>query len=201
LCGGQGHRVVTARLAPADRRRQLFDAVARLIKREGLARVTMVAVAAEAGVSRRLLYDYFADLSTLLRDFAIDALARALAPSAGWADRGVVGPGDVLRDLFDLFVGLDAEQRALVQVFSSASVVSHEIARVRELMEPLMVARWRPFPLLEGLGDDAVLLFAETMIGFALNLSAAVDKGVMTRTAGAAVLVEAGTATAAALRS
>jgi AcrR family transcriptional regulator len=192
---------MTENLAPAQRRRQLLDAVGRLIKRVGLARVTMVAVAAEAGVSRRLLYDHFADLSTLLRDFAIDTLARALAPSAGWADRAVVGPGDALRDLFDLFVGLDQEQRALVQVFSSASVVSQEISRVRELMEPLVLARWRPFALLDGLGDDAVLMFAETMIGFALNLSAAVDKGVMTRDAGAAVLVEAGTAAAAAFRS
>jgi AcrR family transcriptional regulator len=60
------------RLAPAQRRRQLFDAVGRLIKREGLARVTMVAVAAEAGVSRRLAYACVTDLSTLLRDLAID---------------------------------------------------------------------------------------------------------------------------------
>ncbi len=192
---------MTERLAPAQRRRQLFDAVGRLIKREGLARVTMVAVAAEAGVSRRLLYDFFADLSTLLRDFAIDTLARALAPSTGWADRGVVEPGEALRDMFQLFVDLDADQRALVQVFSSASVVSQEITRVRELMEPLVVARWRPFALLDDLSDDQVLMFAETMIGLALHLAAAVHRGAIRRDAGAAVLVEAGTATAAAFRT
>lgn len=192
---------MTERLAPAQRRRQLFDAVGRLIKREGLARVTMVAVAAEAGVSRRLLYDFFADLSTLLRDFAIDTLARGLAPSTGWADRGVVEPGEALRDMFQLFVDLDADQRALIQVFSSASVVSQEITRVRELMEPLVLARWRPFALLNDLNDDQVLMFAETMIGLALHLAAAVHRGAMTRDAGAAVLVEAGTATAAAFRT
>jgi AcrR family transcriptional regulator len=191
---------VTERLAPAQRRREFFDAVGRLIKREGLARVTMVAVAAEAGVSRRLLYDFFADLSTLLRDFAIDTLARGLAPSVGWAEHGVAEPGEALRAMFGLFVDLDADQRALVQVFSSAPVVSQEIARVRELMEPLVLARWRPFPLLEDLSDDQILMFAETMIGLALNLAAAVHRGAMTRDAGAAVLVEAGSATAAAFR-
>jgi AcrR family transcriptional regulator len=192
---------LSERLAPAERRRQVFDAVGRLIKRDGLARVTMVAVAAEAGISRRLLYNYFPDLSTLLRDFAVDAMARALAPSAVWADRGAGEPGELLRQMFGLFVGLDAEQRVLVQMFSSASVVSQELTRVRELMEPLVLARWRPFSLLEGLSDDEVLLFAETMIGLALNLAAAVDKGAMTQDAGAAVLVEAGAATAAALRT
>jgi AcrR family transcriptional regulator len=172
-----------------------------MIEREGLARLTMVAVAAEAGVSRRLLYDYFPDLSTLLRDFAIDTMARALAPTVEWAGRSVGEPGELLGEMLRLFVGLDAQQRVLVQAFSSASVVSQEFARGRELMEPLVLARWRPFPLLEGVGDAGVLLFAETMIGLALHLAAAVDTGAMTLEAGAGVMVEAGTATAAALRT
>jgi hypothetical protein len=100
-----------------------------------------------------------------------------------------------------LFVGLDDQQRVLVQAFSSASVVSREFARGRELMEPFVLARWRPFPLLDGVGDAEVLMFADTMIGLALNLAAAVGKGAMTHDAGASVLVDAGKATTAALRT
>jgi AcrR family transcriptional regulator len=84
---------LSERLAPAQRRRQIFDAVARLVDREGFARVTMVAAAEEAGVSRRLLCDHFADLSTLLRDFAIDTMARALAPRRGGLTAASVSQG------------------------------------------------------------------------------------------------------------
>ena len=50
----------------ADRRRQLLEAAGRVAGREGLGRLTMVGVATEAGVSRQLVYEHFADLPTLV---------------------------------------------------------------------------------------------------------------------------------------
>lgn len=66
-------------LATDDRRRQLLDAAARLFAREGYAGLTMVALAAEAGVSRRLVYDHFPDLASLYTAFFDDRAARYLA--------------------------------------------------------------------------------------------------------------------------
>lgn len=66
-------------LSPDARRRQLLDAAARLFAREGYAGVTMVAVAAEAGASRRLVYDHFPDLAALYTAFFEDRASRHLA--------------------------------------------------------------------------------------------------------------------------
>ncbi len=59
-------------LREADRRRQLLDATLRLVTRTGIESVTMSAVAREAGVSRRLVYDHFADQATLYDAFLED---------------------------------------------------------------------------------------------------------------------------------
>jgi AcrR family transcriptional regulator len=65
-----------------DRRRQLLDAAARLFAREGYAGLTMVALATEAGVSRRLVYDHFPDVASLYSAFFDDRAARYLAAIA-----------------------------------------------------------------------------------------------------------------------
>jgi hypothetical protein len=39
-----------------------------------------------------------------------------------------------------------------------ASVVSQELTRVRELMEPLVLARWRPLALFDGARSNSILL-------------------------------------------
>lgn len=62
-----------------DRRRQLLDAASRLFVREGYSGMTMVALAAEAGVSRRLVYDHFPDLASLYTAFFDDRASRYLS--------------------------------------------------------------------------------------------------------------------------
>jgi AcrR family transcriptional regulator len=69
-----------------DRRRQLLDAAARLFAREGYAGLTMVALATEAGVSRRLVYDHFPDLASLYSAFFDDRAERHLAAIAEAVD-------------------------------------------------------------------------------------------------------------------
>ena len=66
-------------LRAGARRRQLLDAAARLFVRHGFAGMTMVSLAAEAGVSRRHVYDHFPDLAALYEAFFDDRSARYLA--------------------------------------------------------------------------------------------------------------------------
>ncbi|MSW21139.1 MAG: TetR family transcriptional regulator, partial [Actinobacteria bacterium] len=66
-------------LRPPERRRQLLDATTAVVRRDGLTALTMVAVAAEAGVSRRLVYNHFPDLATLARTFVADRLMTFMA--------------------------------------------------------------------------------------------------------------------------
>lgn len=66
-------------LKAEDRRGQLLEATSRVFERDGLLGISMVAVAAEAGVSRRLIYDHFTDLGTLYEAFFSDRGERYLA--------------------------------------------------------------------------------------------------------------------------
>jgi AcrR family transcriptional regulator len=65
-----------------QRRRQLLDAAARLFDTGSFGGMTMVALAAEAGVSRQLVYDHFTDVEGLLTAFVQDRLARYSARPA-----------------------------------------------------------------------------------------------------------------------
>ncbi|MBP5855998.1 TetR/AcrR family transcriptional regulator [Marivibrio halodurans] len=52
-------------LSRAERERRLLDAAERLLVREGIERASMAAIAREAGMSKRTLYDVFADRAAL----------------------------------------------------------------------------------------------------------------------------------------
>ena len=56
-----------------------MDAISRLMSREGYSGISMVAVAEEAGVSRRLVYDHFPDLPALYEEFFLDRITTYLA--------------------------------------------------------------------------------------------------------------------------
>jgi AcrR family transcriptional regulator len=78
----RSNRAVTTKrpyLRSEQRRRQLLDAAGRLFDRGGFGALTMVAVAAESGVSRQLVYDHFSDVAGLLTAFVEDRLARYAA--------------------------------------------------------------------------------------------------------------------------
>jgi len=54
------------RLAPEARREQILDEAARLVLEEGLTAVSMERLAREVGISKGLVYNYFADRDALL---------------------------------------------------------------------------------------------------------------------------------------
>jgi AcrR family transcriptional regulator len=94
---------VPKRVDHDERRRQLTDALLRIAGTRGLRAVTMREVAAEAGVSLRLVQYYFTDKRTLL--------AAGLAELAARLDRRVraraaAAGGDLtVRQVFDLVLG------------------------------------------------------------------------------------------------
>lgn len=99
-----GHR--TPRLAPEERRRQIVDATLKVAETKGFDRLTVDAIAREAGITRPVIYDLFGDLSGLLAATLADAETRALAtvgnvlPEPG----GGQSPDVVLADAFRLFL-------------------------------------------------------------------------------------------------
>ncbi|WP_435736872.1 TetR family transcriptional regulator [Cellulosimicrobium sp. PMB13] len=96
-----------------ERRRQITGAARRVVARDGLEAATFQAVAAEAGVSVRLVQYYFGNKEGLLlathRAVIEDAAARF---GGGPGQRPAGGPRDVLRGILAALLPLDAERRA-----------------------------------------------------------------------------------------
>lgn len=132
-----------AYLRPNDRRRQLLDAASRLFDRGGLTAITMVAVAAEAGASRRLVYDHFDDLASLYEAFFEDRVARYVAA----VDSGFrSGEGDPLASALGAFGQLLAvpsdDLRAIRLVIADTGIGELDRARLR--LRSHLEQRWLP---------------------------------------------------------
>ncbi|MEZ5138643.1 MAG: TetR/AcrR family transcriptional regulator [Acidimicrobiales bacterium] len=140
-----------AYLRPEARRRQLLDAASRLFDRGGFTAVTMSAVAAEAGASRRLVYDHFADLATLYEAFFDDRVAR-YATAIDAASTGGDGPaarsiGGAVRELLAI---PPEDLRPLHLLLADGA--TPELAGARERLRSHLQARW--LPALAPLGLD-----------------------------------------------
>jgi AcrR family transcriptional regulator len=73
-------------MAPADRREQLLDVTESILRRDGPVSFTMDALAAEAGVTKALLYHYFVGRDALLAavlDRAFEPFSAAVAAEVG----------------------------------------------------------------------------------------------------------------------
>lgn len=130
-------------LRPADRRRHLLDATARVFGRSGLAGITVVAVAAEAGVSRRLVYDHFEDLAALLEAFFEERLAvfiDAVDRSAGGVD--VEPSGTLAAGLREMLARPPADLAAVDLIVRGTGVP--ELERLRRRLRAHLEERWLP---------------------------------------------------------
>lgn len=128
-------------LRPDARRRQLLDAASRLFDQGGFTAITVSAVAAEAGASRRLVYDHFADLGDLHTAFFEDRVARyaaaidaASAPSSSGVPRSLAG---AVRQLFELPA---VDLRAIHLLLADGT--TPELAAARQALRDHLHARW-----------------------------------------------------------
>ena len=138
-------------LRPDERRRQLLEAASRLFDRGGFTAVTMSAVAAEAGASRRLVYDHFADLPTLYEAFFDDRVARygAAIDAASTSGDGA-GPRSIGGAVRELLAIPPEDLRPLHLLLADGA--TPELAGARERLRSHLQARW--LPALAPLGMD-----------------------------------------------
>jgi AcrR family transcriptional regulator len=83
----------------AERRAEILDAAIALADAEGLAALTMRAVAQQVGVTAMALYSYFPDKDSLLDAMADRAISEVPEPSlTGWRDR-LLALAELARDM------------------------------------------------------------------------------------------------------
>jgi AcrR family transcriptional regulator len=128
-------------LSAGERRALILRAASRLISRDGLNGLTMVAVAKEAGVSRQLVYDHFPDLPTLFEAaFAEQAqlYAQGLDDVLGL---GVSDAATMTRQLFVHVLALGPETLRVVRALIGGAIPA-ELAGVREQFRATVAERW-----------------------------------------------------------
>jgi TetR/AcrR family transcriptional repressor of bet genes len=99
------------------RKRQITDAVITLTVKGGLAAATFREVAAEAGVSVRLVQYYFGTKDQLLLDTQRHVAERSVARIRRLREGGSDEPGEILRTIMRSFVPVDEESRDAMLMF------------------------------------------------------------------------------------
>ena len=101
-------------VAIPDVQRQLFDAAARVLRREGPDGLNSRAITTEAGTAKGLLYRHFADIDAFLAAFVIDRAARLSQTIGGLPERA--GTGTVADNLTDAALSVTPEASALIDL-------------------------------------------------------------------------------------
>lgn len=136
-------------LRAVDRRQQLLEAVGRLFDRSGFGGIAMAGVAAEAGVSRQLVYDHFDDLGTLYEAFVA---ARLIRYRADLPDISTLHPDEAARTTFRQLLTIPPTDRRVVRLLV-ADVGLTALDGLRERFCAEELARW---PNATGSGPRAV---------------------------------------------
>ena len=126
-----------------DRRRSILDVAADVVASRGLAHLSMAAVAAEAGVSRQLLYRYFDGLDDLVLSMVTQRFAAIIASYD--AQTAGVAPWrpNVARNQIHLALQLAApDQRLLRNVFGDVEQLPEDVRRAVLVIRERLVERW-----------------------------------------------------------
>ncbi|MHB8334243.1 MAG: TetR/AcrR family transcriptional regulator [Acidimicrobiales bacterium] len=126
-----------------DRRRSILDVAADVVASRGLAHLSMAGVAAEAGVSRQLLYRYFDGLDDLVLAMVTQRFATIIASYDAQAT--VVAPlsPNVARNQIHLALHLAApDQRLLRNVFGDVDQLPEDVRRAVLVIRERLVERW-----------------------------------------------------------
>jgi len=162
---------------PADVRRSLIvQAASRLISRDGLNGLTMVAVAKEARVSRQLVYDHFPDLPALFQA-AFAEQARQYA--RGLDDVFALGARDVAtmaRQLLEHVLALGPDTLRVVRALIGGAVPA-ELAGIREQFRATIGNRWSPWFRTLGFDDQSSDALVWVMTAAYLSLAESVGDG------------------------
>lgn len=116
----------------------MLDATGRLFDRVGFGGITMAGVASEAGVSRQLVYDHFADLDSLYLAFVEARLARY---RTGRPEITGLGPDEAAATMFRYLLTIPSADRRIIRLLV-ADVGVPALDRVRQRFRVDELSRW-----------------------------------------------------------
>jgi AcrR family transcriptional regulator len=137
---GKPRRPYAPRMAPERRREQVLDAALRVILELGYSGVSIEAIAREAGVTRPVIYDHFANLAQLLgaliereERYALGQLEEVLPLRLDNAVPGQTLPSSIRRLLEEVRARPDTWRLILLPPAGTPSIVRQHVERNRGL--------------------------------------------------------------------
>lgn len=169
-------------LASAERRSQLLEAAARLVRTRGWSSVSMQGLAAEAGVSRQLVYAHFERVSDLHRALLIHLFERAYEATASLVRSGRSVP-DVLRGAFEQFLDMPPDQRRALRALATGDEPrAAELARAKRTLRRRISGLWVPYIVqLTGRDESEANALAWMLLMAAWGMSDMVSERVISR--------------------
>ncbi|MCD0443458.1 TetR/AcrR family transcriptional regulator [Glycomyces sp. A-F 0318] len=140
-----GSEATAARRGRPDKREAILRAASRVFGREGYARATVDAIAAEAGVSKKTIYNHFEDKAELFRTAAIEGVRDVSERISVLVDRHLSKILDLQTDLTDFAVD---RAEAILDAPDEHTAFSRTIrAEVTSLPRPVIDEWLREGPL------------------------------------------------------
>lgn len=129
-------------LRAVDRRRQLLEAASVVVDREGLHALTISRLAVEAGVTRQLVYQHFADLDDLVRSL-LRQRTRGFREAMSQALRRGVAGEDLLARVVEVGLAAPVNDRRLMRyVFTGLADDQPSLARLVRTLRRQITDRW-----------------------------------------------------------
>jgi AcrR family transcriptional regulator len=175
--------------APA-RREQLLAAAGRLVREGGWTALSMQRLAAAAGVSRQLVYEHFSGVDDLSIAVLIHLFERAYEATAAIV-RTDAAPDVVLRDAYELYLDLPAEERRALRALANESGrVDGNLTLATQRMRARIAELWLPYVrrYTELAEPDAIAL-AWMLITASWSLADSIAEGALSRERGVDMFV------------
>lgn len=112
------------RLSPEKRRSQILDDTAEIVSREGVALLSMERIGQQAGVSKSLVYNYFSNLTDLLREL-LDRELKTLRRLQFQAAESATSLEDLVQKVTHVYLKYIAERGLIIERLQSEPSVSN----------------------------------------------------------------------------
>ncbi len=122
-----------------DKQRDLLDGALRVFARDGYSRASIDALATEAGVSTRTIYNHYGDKAGLFRAVILDSAARVAEHEIALADRLLGRIIDLQADLVSFGVAWSAPDPATAAHFAMIRQIHADSAHI----DPATLHAWQ----------------------------------------------------------
>lgn len=179
-------------LRRGERKQMLLNAAAGIVETQGWTALSMSALAAEAGVSRQLVYHYFPNLETLIAKTAwhifndtIEGTRASIAAHPGNLREAAESAEAVTLDL------PPGRGDALWQLIAGTAGTTPELERIRRGIRQLISETWQPSIEVElGLDDEEARAGSWMMVMAFWGMRQLVRDGELSRERGTAIFNE-----------